>query len=394
MKKLYILAFFLFLKSAVFAQSFTLSEAAEVSILTVGPGEQLYDKFGHSAFRINDPANGIDIVYNYGVYDFDTPNFYTKFARGKLLYKLGVSYYEPFLAMYIAQNRWVKEQTLELSYVQKRAVFNYLQENALPENQYYKYDFFYDNCATKIRDVLVASLGDAINYTDTYVDEPHTFRELIQQNVYWNSWGSLGMDVAIGAVVDIEASPWEHQFLPEYIFEAAKAATIQTPAGSQPLVAETKVLFQNTPKEENTHFFTSPLFVFMLIAMFILGMTMKDIRKNTRCRRLDGILFFVTGLIGFFLLLLWLATDHTATANNYNMLWAFPVNLLLAFYMAKRNPPVWLRRYLIFLLLLLIMVVIHWFTGVQEFAYAFIPLFVAMAVRYVFVINYLKKQTL
>ncbi|WP_034261602.1 lipoprotein N-acyltransferase Lnb domain-containing protein [Altibacter lentus] len=391
MKKLYLLALCLCLKSAVFAQSFTLSEAAEVSILTIGPGKQLYDKFGHSAFRINDPANGLDIVYNYGVYDFDTPNFYTKFARGKLLYKLGVSYYEPFLNMYIAQNRWVKEQTLDLPYEQKRAVFNYLQENALPENQHYKYDFFYDNCATKIRDVLVASLGDAITYPDSYVDEPHTFRELIQQNVHWNSWGSLGMDVAIGAVVDVEASPWEHQFLPDYIFKAASAATISNPGGIQPLVAGTETLFQNTPQQESTGFFTSPLFVFILIALFILMMTVKDIRKKSRCRRLDAIVFFSTGLIGFFLLLLWLATDHTATANNYNMLWAFPVNLLLAVFIARKSPPVWLRRYIIFLLLLLIMVVIHWFTGVQEFAYAFIPLFIAMAVRYVFVIGYLKR---
>ncbi|NND64017.1 MAG: DUF4105 domain-containing protein, partial [Flavobacteriaceae bacterium] len=179
------------------------TEAVEVSILTIGPGANLYDKFGHSAFRVADKNNGVDYVFNYGTYDFNTPNFYTKFAQGKLLYSLSVETFDNFYARYVAENRWVKEQKLNLTVDQEIEVFNFLKNNSLPENRKYKYDFFYDNCATKMRDVLVEVLGTKIKYQDSLPFEPKSFRELIQQNVYYNSWGSLGMDVGIGAVTDV-----------------------------------------------------------------------------------------------------------------------------------------------------------------------------------------------
>ena len=209
------------------AQYVPLSEAAKVSILTMGPGDNLYDKFGHSAFRIEDPTRGFDAVYNYGVYDFDTPNFYTKFAQGKLLYKLEGVNSQPFIDHYIAQNRWIKQQELDLSYSEKQELFTFLNNNLKPENKYYKYDFFYDNCATKIRDVLVNVLGDDIIYTADFTSEDKTFRELIQQNVHWNTWGSVGMDVAIGAVTDKKATTWQYQFLPDYVFLATATADLK-----------------------------------------------------------------------------------------------------------------------------------------------------------------------
>ncbi len=391
---IFLFIFLCFTTYSVQAQYFSLSEDAEVSILTIGPGAQLYDKFGHSAFRIKDENNDLDLIYNYGVYDFDTPNFYTKFARGKLLYKLGVSYYEPFFESYVVQNRWVKEQLLDLTYTEKLALFSFLEKNALPENQYYKYDFFYDNCATKIRDVLVSVLDEKLTYKNEHITDTLTFRELIQKNVYWNSWGSLGMDVAIGAVVDKKATPWEYQFLPDYIFEAAANATIEKPDGTQkPLIKETKTLFENTRTKESRNFFLSPLFFFGILGLLILFVTYKDHKKYSRSRYLDTIIFLITGLIGIFLLLLWVATDHTATANNYNMLWAFPLSILFLGVIGKKHPRGWVRRYIIFLILLLLLMVVHWFTGVQVFAIGFIPLLVALFIRYLYVIYYLKKET-
>jgi hypothetical protein len=380
--------FLCFFSVSVDAQYVSLSESSEVSILTIGPGAQLYDKFGHSAFRIQDSVQGIDVVYNYGVYDFETPNFYTKFAQGKLLYKLVVNSYAPFSESYIRQNRWIKEQILDLSDTEKQEIFNFLQNNAKPENMFYKYDFFYDNCATKIRDVLVTVLGDDLVYQNKIAPEGKTFRELIQQNVYSNSWGSLGMDVAIGAVVDKKATAWEYQFLPDYVFEGAAHATLN----NAPLIKETVVLHNNIPKEEKRNFFSSPLYVFGLLSVLILWVTWKDFRTKDRSRYLDSILFFVTGLIGVFLLLLWTATDHTATANNYNMLWAFPLNLFLIWAIGKSKPKRWLARYVFFLILLFGLLGIHWITGVQVFAAGFIPLFIVLILRYLYVFYFLKKQ--
>jgi Domain of unknown function (DUF4105) len=373
------------------AQPYTISDDAEISIITVGPGKNLYDKFGHSAFRVKDDENGIDWAYNYGTYDFNTPNFYTKFAQGKLLYSLSVGYFESFFKNYVAENRWVKEQVLQLNSEEKKALFRYLQSNAKPENKDYQYDFIFDNCATRIRDVLVEVLKPEIQYNDSFVKEDFTFRQLIQKNVPANSWGSLGMDVAIGAVVDRKATAWQYQFLPQYVYEAAAVATLKKGNSTMPLVKETTNLFQNDPQKDAGNFFVSPLFLFGVIGLLILFLTYKDYRDQRRSRLLDGLLFGFTGLIGLFLLLLWFATDHTATALNYNLLWAFPLSLFLAPLMARSMPPKWIRKYVFLLLLMMSLMVLHAFTGVQQFAIGFIPLFGAMFIRYLYVWNFLKK---
>lgn len=388
---LLILSFFL-LNFSSEAQQLSLSEGAEISILTIGPGSSLNDAFGHNAFRVQDPATGTDIIYDYGRYDFETPNFYLKFAQGKLLYEMGSNNFLPFLNHYKNQNRWVKEQVLDLRPEEKTELFKFLRNNVRPENKKYKYDFFYDNCATRIRDVLTASLNEKVNYTSDFVSETKTFRELIQQNVYANSWGSLGMDAAIGSVTDVEATPWQYQFLPQYVFKAAATATLERNGTTVPLVKESKVLYQHTSVQAHPSFFMSPLFVFGLIGILIIWITYRDKKTQSRSRFLDSVIFFVTGLIGVFLLLLWFATDHSATQNNYNVLWAFPFSLLFFVAIGRKQPKNWLHRYVIFLLLLLLLMVLHTITGVQKFAIGFIPLFVALGVRYIYLVSYLKKN--
>lgn len=389
LQKIAYLSFFFILNFTAVAQYIPLSPNAEVSILTIGPGDNLYDKFGHSAFYIQDPERDIEAIYNYGVYDWNTPNFYLKFARGKLLYKLEGVQAASFLENYKEQNRWIKQQTLNLSYPEKQAVFTFLNNNLKPENKYYKYDFFYDNCATKIRDVLVSVLGKDLEFTDDFTTENKTFRNLIQQNVHWNSWGSLGMDVAIGAVTDVKANSWQYQFLPDYVFKATATATIRN-GERTPLVKNTQTLFESSRTPETPNFITSPLFVFLLLGGILIVITIRDKKRNKRSRGLDVAIFSITGIIGILLCLLWFATDHSATANNYNLLWAFPFSLLLAFVIGKKQPKSWVRRYVIFLLLLLVLVTMHWFTGVQEFAFGFIPLFIGLAVRYVYLLKALK----
>tara|TARA_R100000406_G_C3103178_1_gene122529 strand:- start:92 stop:1303 length:1212 start_codon:yes stop_codon:yes gene_type:complete len=389
----YLFLFLFFLNIPSEAQVTTLSEAAEISIITIGPGKNLYDKFGHSAFRVKDEANGIDWAYNYGTYDFNTPNFYTKFAQGKLNYNLSVAYFEAFYQNYVQENRWVKEQVLNLSSTEKKELFQYLQNNAKPENRGYLYDFFFDNCATRIRDVLKAVLGEELQYNDGFVTEQYTFRELIQKNVKANTWGSLGMDVAIGAVVDRPATAWEYQFLPQYVFEAAAVATVTKGNTKEPLVITTNSLFENTPQKDTSNFLMSPLFVFGLLGLIILFVTYQDFRKRKRNRYLDGIIFFSTGFIGVLLLLLWIATDHSTTVNNYNLLWAFPLSLILCVAISKKQPKTWLRKYYAFLLILFALLCLHSITGVQTFAIGFTPLFVALAIRYIYVFSFLKKQT-
>ena len=392
MKKKYILLLLILLTVSAKAQFGSLSPTAEISILTIGPGAELYDKFGHSAFRVKDTLSGVDVVFNYGVYDFNTPNFYTKFAQGKLLYQLGVSYYQPFFETYVAQNRWIKEQTLNLSDSEKEAISDFLWNNAQPENKKYKYDFFFDNCATKIRDVVQEVLGNKLEFKEDHLKEEYTFRQLIQQNLQANSWGSLGIDIALGAVIDRKAKPIEYQFLPEYVYKGAANAVINRNGTSENLVKQTTVLFENSPTSIKNNFFLSPLFILGLLGLLIVFVTYRDYKKNIRSRYLDTFLFIFTGLIGIFLLLLWFATDHTATANNYNLLWAFPISILVIFAISKKSVSPKMKRYVLLLLLLLILLTIHWTTGVQVFTIGLLPLLVALAVRYVYLLNFIGKQ--
>ncbi len=392
MIKNYILFLLFLLTISVKAQFGSLSPAAEISILTIGPGAELYDKFGHSAFRIKDTLSGVDVVFNYGVYDFDTPNFYTKFAQGKLLYQVGVSYYQPFYESYVAQNRWVKEQTLNLTKEEQQGISDFLWKNALPENKKYKYDFFYDNCATKIRDVMVDVLGNNLEFHEDHIKDELSFRQLIQKNLEPNTWGSMGIDIALGAVIDRKARPIEYQFLPEYVYEGAANAVIHRNGETVDLVKSTQVLFENDPTPSDTNFLLSPISILGLLGLLIIIITLRDYKRKSRSRFLDAFLFFFTGLIGVFLLLLWFATDHTATANNYNLLWAFPISLVFLIAISKKNVSPKIRRYILLLILLLALLTIHWITGVQVFAVALLPLLIALGVRYVYLMGVIGKQ--
>ena len=378
--------------STVKAQKITLSESAAISVLTMGPGTNLNDSFGHSAFRISDTNQNIDVVYNYGVYNFDTPNFYLKFVKGQLMYQLDRTDFSLFYQHYSDQDRWIKEQVLNLTLKEKQELFDFLQKNYLPENRKYIYDFFFENCATRIRDVLAGVLKNKLVFDKNFVSKTHTFRQLIQKNVHWNSWGSFGMDLAIGAVVDRNASSWEHQFLPEYIFKALEKGQIKRGLGATDLVKKTSILNKKTAKEKSETLLMSPFFIISLLAFIILGVTFKDYQNNSRSRWMDGGLYALTGIIGVFLLLLWFATDHFATQNNYNLLWAVPLSLFFVIEIAKRNPKYWLKKYIMFQILMLLLLSIHWITGVQSYPVALLPLLIALSIRYIFIFKFLNNK--
>ena len=383
---------YILLISTVKAQKITLSESAAISVLTMGPGTNLNDSFGHSAFRISDTNQNIDVVYNYGVYNFDTPNFYLKFVKGQLMYQLDRTDFSLFYQHYSDQDRWIKEQVLNLTLKEKQELFDFLQKNYLPENRKYIYDFFFENCATRIRDVIAGVLKNKLVFDKNFVSKNHTFRQLIQKNVHWNSWGSFGMDLAIGAVVDRNASSWEHQFLPEYIFKALEKGQIKRGLGATDLVKKTSILNKKTAKEKSETLLMSPFFIISLLAFIILGVTFKDYQNNSRSRWMDCGLYALTGIIGVFLLLLWFATDHFATQNNYNLLWAVPLSLFFAIEIAKQNPKNWLKKYIMFQILMLLLLSIHWITGVQSYPVALLPLLIALSIRYIFIFKFLNNK--
>lgn len=378
----------LFFISSSFSQSKRLSDEAEISVLTIAPGASLNDAFGHSAFRIKDKRFGIDLVYNYGIYDFNTPNFYTKFAQGKLNYLIGRNYYLDFYNSYVYQNRTIEEQTLNLSQSEKQQVFDYLENNYKPENRAYLYDFFFDNCATRIKDVLVKNIHSSITFNNPENFQPQTFRTLIQNQLDANSWGSVGIDIALGSVIDRPATPEEHMFLPKYIHTFFGEATLNT--STNPLVKSNKLVFKQKETKGSKQMLFSPFVIFSVLGILIISITYLDYKNQRRTKLLDILLFTITGLIGVFILLLWFATDHEATAQNYNLLWAFALNLFVLGQVAKQTPKLWFIKYLKFLIIMLCLLTFHWMVGIQVFAIALLPLFLALGIRYMFLVWYYK----
>ena len=364
-----------------------LTTESKISILTIGPGTSLNDAFGHNAIRIKDPVYKFDIVFDYGRYDFETENFYLKFAQGKLDYQMSQYNFKTFFGYYQYQNRSVKEQVLNLSSEQKTAFYKLLKENIKPENKTYPYDFFYNNCATKIKDGIETTLDYQVVYNPAPNFKQFSFRNLIRSDLNQNSWGSFGIDIALGSKIDQIASVEEHMFLPKYLHQLLENARLKT--DDSKLVTASKTL---SPSDEITqnNFFSSPLFILGILALIMLFITYNDYKNNTRSKWLDVSLFAITGCIGVFLLLLWFATDHQTTAYNYNLLWACALNVLFLPSIRKSRLNNRGLSYLKFLVLLLSLMGLHWITGVQSFAIGLIPLLIAISVRYLFLIHHFK----
>ncbi len=363
-------------------QAIRLSDKAAISVLTCGPGDELYTRFGHSAFRVKDPEFPFDIVYNYGTFDFGTAGFYTKFARGKLLYQLSRSRFERFLAVYNYEQRWVKEQQLELSQQQKQAIFDFLEKNALPENKDYKYDFFFENCATKKWDVMQAVDRERFSLNGAYTD-PKTFREALQGYLHYNSWGSFGIDLALGAVTDRQATPKQLMYLPEYVFKAFDSAK----NGDKDLVKGYTVLLQKPKRDHKGTFFSSPLFVSLSLLAAILFFTLKDLERQKRTRSVDFLLFATTGIAGVIICFLWFFTDHTATHKNFNILWAFAPNIAVAAIVLRTELPRWFSTYLKVLVLFLFVLLVLWVAKIQVFAPILIVMIIALLLRYLYLLR-------
>lgn len=377
------------LQLTLVAQGSGLSPAAQVSVITCGPGTELYSTFGHSAFRIKDPVTGLDRVYNYGTFNFNTPNFYVKFARGKLLYELRAYNFGNFLRGYHEENRWVKEQVLDLKNDQIQQVYDFLENNAKPENRAYKYDFFYDNCSTKMMDVLEKVLGSDLVFDPNFEEAEYTHRQLIQMYLGDLPWSDFGIDLALGSVIDREIPSKAYMFLPDYVLQGVDASGIKESGKIKPLVKETNTILDSKPLINKGWSFT-PFWLFTILAVAVILISIRDFKKRRRNKLLDYILFLFTGITGLVILLLWFATDHSATANNLNILWAFAPNLVFALILHQNRS--YYAHYMLFLLALLDLVAVLWIARIQVFSIALLPLLVLLNARYIYLWLYFKYR--
>lgn len=358
-----------------------------VSLLTCTPGEELYSTFGHSALRITDSVSNTDIVYNYGTFNFDEPGFYTKFIRGKLMYYLSTEDFESFQYSYQLDNRGITEQLLNLTCREKNNILHLLQSNLLADNRFYKYDFLFDNCTTRLRDLVEKSADSKVNFGNA-LETKATFRNLIYEYLNYNDkqWSKLGIDILLGSKTDAVMTPREVMFLPDYLMKTFDSSAID----SRPLIAEKKSLvkidYSRITKDNLSH----PFFIFCCLFVLIAFLSFS---KNTFIQKFlaafDGFLFFITGLLGILLIFMWFGTDHVMCSNNYNLLWAWPTNIIAAFYIhSKKN---WAKKYFIIYTVFNLILLGFWFFLPQHMNPSLIPIILILILRSFIYISATKK---
>ncbi len=374
------------------SQAKPLSPDAEFSLLTVSPGNDLYSCFGHSAILLQDTSAGILKLYNYGTFDFNDPDFYLNFTRGKLRYMLSVEHPGELIGMARDENRAVYQQILNLTSSQKKRLYEFLENNALPENRFYKYDFFYDNCSSRLRDVLVYACGDSLNFNLPQATEEKSFRGLIDPYLENKRWQDLGMDLGLGVRADRIATPYQYMFLPDYLKDGVATATIKIEGKNEKLVVAEQTLLPNQPEDSASPFFLKPWFAFTLLLLLVAGLTYYQYKNQLNGWWLDAILFTLTGLFGLVILFLWFFTDHGVTVKNFNLIWAMPLHLIFVPMLLVKKRLKRVSSYFLTYFFALFFLMIFWYYTPQELNANILPFLIALALRSMYIYYRIDKN--
>ena len=371
----------IFFSINIYANELENKNRYKMSILSIGEGPSLVDAFGHTAIRIKDAELKNDVVFNFGVYDFNSPNFYSNFVKGRPEYKLGIQDYNNLIQNYIRQKRYIVEHQLNLDQNSIKIIIDLLVEKL--NDPYYIYDYFRDNCTTRAADIVIDKTNNKFKDEKLESETVFSFRNLIHEKINENSWAALGIDLCLGAIIDKKINTRETFFLPENLmnyldlFEAdiIKRNIIYSP--------ESKISYQeNLP---------SPLLLNLILSLIIVAVTIFNFKRNKWNKSLDILIFLISGSIGILIIFLWFFSNHFAGAQNFNLLWAFPFNFTLIFAIYKTKIPNWSIGYIKLLIILIILLFLHWITGVQKYNLTLLPIFIALLIRYTFLVNRIKN---
>lgn len=374
MKRLLLVLYFSF---SILHSSFAQEPCGlRITLLTCSPGEELYSTFGHTALRVQDRTTGIDAVYNYGTFEF-SPDFYSKFIRGKLLYSLSVENFRDFLYTYQIESRSIVEQELQLSCEEKEKLYKALQVNALEQNRHYRYDFLFDNCTTRARDIVAKNTSSPVVFKNILPEEVPTFRNLIHSylNAGNSYWSKLGIDILLGAKLDKKITNEEAMFLPDYLLKGFDSAIIN----GRPLVTPPQQVLQMPALFIKGSLFT-PAVVFSLLLIAIVALSF--LKSNWASKTLsifDFLLFFILGMAGLLLLFMWFGTDHIVCRNNYNLLWALPTHVVMAFFVDKKAG--WVNCYFTIAFWLTVLLAVAWLFLPQQMNTSLLPIILLIIYR-------------
>jgi hypothetical protein len=295
----------------------------EVYLITCNPGIETYSHYGHSALRIVNPAEKSDFVYNWGMFDFDTPNFAWKFAKGRLDYKLGAETFMNFLRIYIYEQRSVFQQKINLEPPEIEKLMTLITENLKPENIKYRYDFFYDDCSTRIRDLLEKSLGEKLIYPPAEKKDLPSFRLKVGEYQKNYQWLSTGIDLIMGISADKKASIRDQMFLPFDLRSGLSEALVKRDGKMIPLLSNSQAVLEFDLPEFRNKIYTIPLTLLSLILILA-------ILFSTLCKRpgmikfVDILLFTVFSVLALLMIFFNFFADHQQMKWNLNIVWLSP----------------------------------------------------------------------
>lgn len=384
MKKLWYLIIMLLCVQILPAQQVSFSDSVKISLITCSPGPELYARFGHTGIRVLDTVRGVDVVYNYGLFSFNTENFYLKFIKGETDYSLGVVPTSYFLPEYVERNSMVWEQELNLTINEKEKLLGLLQQNYLPENRMYRYNFVFDNCATRPRDIFLKSINGLVVMKPS-LDEPKTFRQWVGVYVGEHSWAKFGIDLLFGMDADRNATQFESLFLPEVLMNEFQTATIKhkDSVGTRKLIAQKNILVQSNPSLSlKQGWLKSPFVILCAVCFIVFLISVYDFWKKRHNLWFDSVLLLISGFAGILVFYLMFYSAHPLVKNNLNILWLNPFNIIIALLIWLKP----LRLYMMFVqianVLLLVLTLLLMAISVQSFNVAIFPLIVTLLIRY------------
>ncbi len=316
----------------------SISDSAKFYLVTCAPGNAIYERFGHSGIRVYDSKKGIDEIFHWGLFSFDTPNFIGRFIAGNTDYEMGVYNTKFFIPQYVERGSSIYTQELDLTTEQKHELWNKLWDNYRPENRKYRYNFIFDNCATRPYQLIISTYNYKVSFNTRH--NPITYRDIINKYVPIGSLLNTGINLIIGNSADKQISVKESISFPMYAMDALCYTHYITHDGStKPIVLTQETIYRAPHKEFqiNNLTFYSWIIIPLIFALICIIYTFK---KKRYLPYLSQLILFISGLVGIIISYLWFCSHHPLVNNNVNILWCNPLNLILAILLFVRRKPI------------------------------------------------------
>ena len=366
-------------------------DSVDICLLTCGPGNEVYSLYGHTAIRVHDRINNTDLAINYGMFSFEQENFVLRFIFGLTDYEIGITSFERFKQEYTYEGRWIKEQVLNLSAKDKLQIISAIENNYRPENRVYRYNYFYDNCTTRARDILLDNMSEKVIMPSGSEDDI-TYRDIIHQWTSNHPWTRFGNDLLLGVKADVNTTAEEQQFIPlNLLYDFSKAQVNGTDNAHKPLVVSEQWIVKPSPQPLEESFPISPKTTFLILFIITVILTVLESRLHVSFWLYDFLLLLLTGLSGLVLFAM-IFSQHPTVSLNLQILILNPLNLVFLYPVTRKLMKGQIHHYVYVYTLFLILSFFG--TLVQQYAEGIYILALSLLLRMLSIIyNYKKKES-